>query len=62
MIERRHIGALRVAALHRLIKLLRIADQHHRLRGLRHREHVGERHLRGLVHEKHVDRFERVWP
>src|SRR5580700_10299397 len=56
------LGALRVAALHRLIKLLRIAEQHHRLRRLRHGEHVGERHLRSLVHEKHVDRLERVWP
>jgi hypothetical protein len=27
--------------------LLRIADQHHRLRRLQHREHVSERHLRG---------------
>ena len=62
VIERRHIGALRVAALHRLIELLRIADQHHRLRRLRHRKHVGERHLRGLVHEEHVDRLERVRP
>ena len=62
VIERRHIGALGMAALHRLIELLRIANQHDGLRRLRHREHVGERHLRGFVDEKHVDGFERVRP
>ena len=62
MVKRRHVGALGVTSLHRLVEPLRIADQHHGLRHLRHREHVGERHLRGLVDEQHIDRLERVWP
>jgi hypothetical protein len=62
VVERRHISALRVAALHRLIELLRVAYQHYRLRRLRNRQHVGERHLRGFIHEQHVDRIERIRP
>jgi hypothetical protein len=50
-----------MAALHRLVELLRIANQHHRLRRLRHREHIGERHLRSLIDEQDVHRLKRVW-
>ena len=40
----------------RLLELLRVAEQHEAVRGLRHGEHVGERHLPGFVDEQHVDR------
>ena len=54
--ERGSVGAVRVAALQRLIELLRIAEQHQILRGLGHRQRIRKRHLAGLVHEQHVHR------
>ena len=56
VLERRDVGAVGVAALLRLLELLRIAEQHEAPGRLRHREHVGQRHLPGLVDEQHVDR------
>ena len=60
VMQRRHVRAFGVAALHRLFELLRIAEQHDAARRLRHRQDVGERHLRGLVDEEHVDRVRSV--
>ena len=45
VLERRDVGALGVAALLRLLELLRVAEQHEAPRGLRDGQHVGERHL-----------------
>jgi hypothetical protein len=36
------IGAFGMSAFHRLIELLRIAEQHHCFRCLDYREHIGE--------------------
>lgn len=55
-----HLAAVRVAALDRLIELLRVTHEDKRLCCLRDGEHVGEGHLRGLVDEEHIDRFKCV--
>src|SRR4051794_26763700 len=62
VVKRRHIDALWMAALHRLIQLLRITDQHHGFRRLRHRQYIGERHLRSFIHEQYVDALESIRP
>jgi hypothetical protein len=58
MIERRHVGTVWMTALRWLLQLPRIADQHHRLRGMRNRKHIGQRHLCSFVDKKHVNAFE----
>ena len=53
--QRRNIGAFGMATLHRLIELLRIAEQHDAGRRLRYRQHIGKRHLRRFIDKQHVD-------
>ena len=56
MRQRRSVGARRVRPLHRLVELLRIAEQHEILGGARDRDRVGEGDLAGFVDEQRVDR------
>ena len=56
VLQSRGVGAFRVSAALRLLKLLRVAEQDDISGGLRHGENVGERDLAGLVDEKNVER------
>ena len=58
----RDIRALGMTAFHRLLKLLRIAEQHDGPGSLGDRQNVRQRHLRGLVDEEHIDRRRDVGP
>ena len=60
MVERRHVGAFGVAALHRLFELPRVAQEHDAVCRLRDRQDVRQRHLCGLVDEQHIDGLPRV--
>ena len=60
VMQRGDVRAFGMAALHRLFELLRIAEEHDAPRGLRRRQHVGERHLRGLVDEQNIHRVRRI--
>src|SRR5690606_16425808 len=51
-----------MAALQRLLELLRIAEQHQALARRGDREHVRQRHLPGLVDNQHVDALLEVFP
>ncbi len=53
VVQRRDVRTFRMAALHRLLELLGVADQNHAPSRLRHREDVRERHLRRLIDEEH---------
>ena len=55
VLEGRHFRALGMAALLRLLQLLRVAEEDDALGRLRDRKDVRKRHLPGLVHEEHVD-------
>ena len=55
VIERGDIRAVRMTALHWLIELLRIADQHHGFGCLRNGQHIRKRHLRGLIDKQDID-------
>ena len=61
VLERRDVGAVGMAALLRLLELLRVAEQDQALRRLRDREHVRQRHLPGLVDEQHVHGFAQLF-
>ena len=61
VVEGGNIGAFGMTALHRLLELLRIAEQHDGFCRLRNSKHIGERHLRGLIDEQHIDGLKRVW-
>ncbi len=56
MLQRRDIDAVGVAALLRLLELLRVAEQHQTASGGRHGQRVGQRHLPGFVDKQHVHR------
>jgi len=60
MVECRRVDALWMAALRRLIELLRVAKQDNGLGRLRHGQNVRKGHLGRLVDEEHVDRIEGV--
>ena len=51
MIEGRNIRAFRMAALHRLIKLLRVSQKYETSARLRDRQHVCKAHLCSLIDE-----------
>jgi hypothetical protein len=60
MLERRDSGTFGVAALQRLPKLLRIAQQNEAFRGRRYRQNVGKSQLARLIHEEHVHRLKEL--
>ena len=55
VLQRRDVHAVGMTALLRLLELLRIAEQHKAVGGLRDGEDVRQRHLPRLVDEQHVD-------
>ena len=58
----RNSGTVRMAALDRLLQLLRVTKQNDIFRGLRDGQHIRQRHLSRLVNEKNVYRFEVLFP
>ena len=62
VMKRRDIRAFGMAALHGLVELLRIAEQHDGPGSLGDGEDIRQRHLRGLVDEQHVDRCGGIGP
>ena len=60
MRQRGDIGTFWMAPLHRLLELSRIAEKDNIVRGLRHGEDIGKRHLRRFIDEQRIDGFERV--
>ena len=60
MRQRGDVGTFRMAPLHRLLELPRIAEEDNTFRGLRDGEDIGKRHLRRFIDEQRIDGFERV--
>ena len=58
----RDIRAFGMAALHGLVELLRIAEQHDGPGSLGDGQDIRQRHLRGLVDEQHIDRRRGIGP
>src|SRR5271166_952584 len=60
MRQRGDIGTLRMAALHWLLELPRIAEKYDIVRGLRDGEDIGKRHLRRFIDKQRIDGLKRV--
>ena len=62
MLERGGLGTFRVGPVGDLRKLVRIAEEDHRIRGSRHDAGIGQGELARLVHEQDVDGACRIRP